>query len=152
MKKANLHRSFRESGQGLVVLIILLAIIGGGVWYLFNSKNTMDREARTFGREMIERLTVRHDPSFFNNGSPQFRLDFPPLQQKDVIAQFQQLGVPQQPINIEEIVTFQNRFFSPHGHFTAHLFYPTSAGTLELDVSHPVGKWQIDTMTYAQQR
>lgn len=152
MKKANLHRSFRESGQGLVVLIILLAIIGGGVWYLYNSRDTMDREARAFGREMIERLTVRHDRSFFNNGSPQFRLDFPPLQQKDQIEQFTQLGVPAQPIKIDEIVTFQNRFFSPRGHFTAHLFYPTSAATLELDVSHPVGKWQIDSMIYAPQR
>jgi len=61
------------------------------------------------------------------------------------------LGVPQQPIKIEETVTFENRFFSPHGHFTAHLFYPTSAGTLELDVSHPVGKWQVDSMTYLPQ-
>jgi hypothetical protein len=151
MKKVNSHRSSRESGQGLVVVIILLAIIGAGFWYLFNSKKTMDREARAFGREMIERLVVRHDQNFFADVSPQMRLDYPPLRQKDVIDQVTQLGVPQQPINIEEIVTFQSTFFSPHGHFTAHLFYPTSAGTIELDVSHPVGKWQVDNLTFVQQ-
>jgi hypothetical protein len=150
MKKVNSYRSSQESGQGLVVVIILLAIVGGGFWYLFSSKKTMDREARAFGREMIERLVVRHDPNFFADVSPQMRLDYPPLRQKDVIDQFTQLGAPQQPIKIEEMVTFQSTFFSPHGHFTAHLFFPTSAGTIELDVSHPVGKWQVDNMTYSQ--
>jgi len=152
MKKANAHRSFRESGQGLAVVIILLLIIGGGFWYLFNGKNTMDREARAFGREMIERLAVKHDSSFFNDVSPQMRLDYPPLRQKETIEMFGQYGVPQQPIKIEEIVTIESHFFSPRGHFTAHLFYPTTAGTLELDVSHPVGKWQVDNLTYVPQR
>ena len=152
MKKVNSHRSSWESGQGLVVIIILLAIIGIGFWYLFNSKKTMDSEARRFGREMIERLVVRHDPNFFADVSPQMRLDYPPLRQKDVIDQFTQLGVPQQPLKIEESVTFQSTFFSPRGHFTAHLFYPTSAGTMELDVSHPVGKWQVDNLVYAPQQ
>ena len=77
------------------------------------------------------------------------RLDYPPSQQQYVMSQFQQLGVPQQPIKIDETVTFESHFFSPRGHFTAHLFYPTQAATLEIDVSHPVGKWQLDNMTFS---
>jgi hypothetical protein len=134
----------------LVVLIIILAIIGGGFWYLFSNKKTMDREARTFGRQMIEALTVRHDVNYFaNNLSPQMRLDYPPSQQQSVISQFQQMGAPQQPIKIDETVTFESHFFTPRGHFTAHLFYPTQAATLDMDVSHPVGKWQLDDMTFS---
>ena len=110
----------------------------------------MDREARSFGREMVEALTVKHDVNFFvNHLSPQMRIDYPPSQQQYVISQFQQLGVPQQPIKIDEIVTFESQFFSPRGHFTAHLFYPTQAATLDIDVSHPVSKWQLDNMTFS---
>ena len=146
----NSNSQTRESGQGLVVLIIILLIVGGGFWYLFSNKKTMDREARAFGREMVEGLTVKHDVNFFvNHLSPQMRIDYPPSQQQYVISQFQQLGVPQQPIKIDETVTFESQFFSPRGHFTAHLFYPTQAATLDIDVSHPVGKWQLDNMTFS---
>ena len=146
----NSNSQSRESGQGLVILIIILLIIGGGFWYLFSNKKTMDREARAFGREMIEALTVKHDVNFFvNHLSPQMKLDYPPTQQQFVISQFQQLGLPQQPIKIDETITFESQFFSPRGHFTGHLFYPTQAATLDIDVSHPVGKWQLDNMTFS---
>jgi hypothetical protein len=139
----------KQSGQGLVIVIILVVIIGAGAWYLFNNKKTMDAEARAFGREMIERLTVKHDLAFFRDHlSPQGRLDYPPSRQQDVITIFQQLGVPNQPINIEENVAFESQFFSPRGYFTAHLFYPTQAATVQIAVSHPVGKWQLDDLTY----
>ncbi len=139
-----------ESGQGLVVLIIILAIIGVGFWFLFSNKKTMEREANEFGKEMITALTVKHDLRFFvDHLSPQMRLDYPPSQQEYIISQFQQLGAPQQPIKIDSTVTFESQFFSPTGHFTAHLFYPTQAATLDIDVSHPVGKWQLDNMTFS---
>jgi hypothetical protein len=63
-----------------------------------------------------------------------------------------QLGVPQQPMNIEEQVTFESHFFEPKGYFTAHLFYPTSAATMQIAVSHPVGKWQLDNLTFTPER
>ena len=71
----------------------------------------MDREARVFGRQMIERVAVNHDVTFFrDNLSPQARLDNPPSQQDLIIAKFTELGVPQQPIKIEESVTFERAF------------------------------------------
>jgi hypothetical protein len=142
-----------NGGEGLVVIIIVLAIIGGGVWWLYSHKQAMDREARAFGKEMIKRLVVDHDLEFFrNNLSPQAKLDYPPSQQGAIINQFMQLGVPTQPMNIEEQVTFESHFFEPKGYFVAHLFYPASAATMQIAISHPVSKWQLDNLTFTAER
>ena len=136
------------SGQGLVVVIILLAIIASGAWWLFNNKKTMDREARAFGREMIQRLTVNHDAAFFaNHLGPQAKLDNPPSQQQYVMSELQRLGVPLQPIQIDETVTWESHFFEPRGSFIAHLRYATQTATLQIAVSHPVSRWQLDYIT-----
>ena len=155
MKNSELDRRSNTSGQGLVVVIILLAIIAGGAWWLFNNKQTMDREMRAFGREMIQRLTMNHDAAFFaNHLSPQAKLDNPPSQQQYIMSKLQELGVPAQPIQIDENITWESHFFEPRGFFTAHLIYPSQTATLQIAVSHPVSKWQLDniTMTWNQPR
>jgi hypothetical protein len=140
-------------GEGLVVVIIVLAVIGAGVWWLFNTKKTSDQEARAFGREAVQKLAVDHDLNFLsNNLSPQAKLQLPPSQQQMMISKFTEMGVPQQPVKIEENVTFESHFFTPRGYFTAHLFYPGQAGTLQIAVSHPVGKWQLDDITFMSER
>ena len=147
MKNSELDCRSNTSGQGLVVVIILLAIIAGGVWWLFNNKQTMDREMRTFGREMIQRLTVNHDGAFFaDHLSPQAKLDNPPSQQQYIISKLQELGVPAQPIKVDENITWESHFFEPKGFFTAHLVYATQTATLQFAVSQPVSKWQRDSI------
>ena len=142
-----------NAGEGLVVVIILLVVIGGGAWWLFDHKKTLDRDARIFGREAIQRLAVNHDATFLaNNLSPQARLELPPSAQQYMISKFTELGVPTQPINIEENIEFTSHFFEPKGYFTAHLFYPASAATMQIAVSHPVGKWQLDNLTFTPER
>lgn len=149
MKNAKIGCRCDTSGQGLVIVIIVLALIGGGVWWLFSQKNTMDKEARAFGKEAIERLTVQHDLDFFSGHlSPQARLENPPSQQQYIISKFQQLGVPAQPIQIEENVVWESHFFEPKGYFTAHLNYPGGPATVQIATSHPVGKWQLDNFTF----
>src|SRR2546421_6501700 len=88
-----------NGGEGLVVVIILLAILGAGAWWLFDHKRTMDRDARAFGREVIQQLTVNHDAAFLaNNLSPQARLELPPSAQQMMISKFAQMGAPTQPV------------------------------------------------------
>ncbi len=141
----------KQNGEGLVIVIIVLAIIGIGVWWLYDHKNTMDREARAFGRDMIQRLVVNHDVDYLAaNMSPQMKLQYPPSQIAYAKNMFNQAGVPQQPLNIEENVTFESTFFEPHGTFQAKLFYPSGAATIQLAISHPVSKWQVDDMTYTK--
>jgi hypothetical protein len=151
MKKLN-YRS-NVSGEGLVVIIILLILIGGGLWWLVWHKQAVDKEARAFGREAVKRLTVDHDAAFFaNHLSPQARLDHPPLQQQEEMSKLQQLGVPAQPIQIDENITWESQFFEPKGFFTAHLNYPAGPATLEIAIDHPVSKWQLINYTFAPPR
>jgi hypothetical protein len=149
MKNSKLNNRCKTSGEGIVIVIILLALIGGGVWWLYAHKRAMDKEARAWGRQMIQRLVVNHDLAFFsNNLSPQAKLDYPPSDQELFINQLKQLGVPAQPIKIEEKVTWESHFFEPSAFFTAHLNYPAGPATLEMAINHPVGKWQLLNVTF----
>jgi hypothetical protein len=142
-----------SNGEGLIVVIILLAIIGGGAWWLFNHKKTLDAEARMWGRDAIKRLVVDHDANFLrDNLSPQARQQMPPSAQAYMIDTLTKAGVPTQPMNIEENISFESHFFEPHGTFMAHLFYPAQAATLQVAISHPVGKWQLDDFTFTPER
>jgi hypothetical protein len=153
MKQQNSSYRNGTRGEGLVVVIILVAIIGAGVWWLFSTKKQSEKEARAFGREMIEHLAVQHDQAFFsNNLGPQAKVDYPKPQQDYLISKLVELGVPAQPIQIDENITFESQFFAPKGYFTAHLNYPSQPATMELAISHPVGKWQVDNLTVTWNR
>jgi hypothetical protein len=151
--KLNSKAQNRTSGDGLVFVIIFLALIGVGIWWLYSHKAEMDKEARRFGRQAIEALTVKYDEPFYaNHLSPQARVDNPPSSQKALLQQLRELGAPAQPIKIDENVTWQNQFFEPSGYFTAHLNYSARAATMQIAISHPVGKWQIDNVSFNPQR
>lgn len=135
------------------MVIIVLAVIGGGVIWLYSHKKSLDREARAFGREAIQKMAVDHDISFFRDHlSPQSKMEYPPSQQDYVASTLRAKGVPKQPMNIEEQVTFESQFFEPKGYFTAHLFYPSGPATMQIAISHPVGKWQLDNFTFQAER
>lgn len=152
MKKIKLSSRSKLSGEGLIVVVIVLALIGAGLWYLYSNKATTDREAREFAREAIKRITVDHDLKYFSDHlGPQAKLDNPPSQQQFMIQRFTQMGVPTQPIQIEESITWESYFFEPKGYFTAHLNYPAQPVMLQLATSHPVSRWQIDNLSFAAQ-
>jgi hypothetical protein len=138
----------RLSGQGFVLILIVLGIIGAGLWYLYSSKAAADSDARRFGHDAIKRLAVDHDRSLLENDlAPDVKLRNPPSAREYIIQQFANLGVPEQPIQIEDNITFDSYFFSPHGFFTAHLHYPARPMVLQMAISHPQTKWQIDDIT-----
>ena len=153
MKKIKLSSRSKLSGQGMVIVIILLAVVGAGLWYLYSNKATTDREAREFAREAIKRITVDHDLKYFSDHlGPQAKLDNPPSQQQFLIQRFTQFGVPAQPIQIDENITWESYFFEPRGYFTAQLNYPGQPVTLQMATSHPVSRWQIDNLSFAAQQ
>ncbi|HME88274.1 MAG TPA: hypothetical protein VKE30_03590 [Chthoniobacterales bacterium] len=130
----------------------MLAILGGGLWYLYSNKAVTDREARDFARETVKRLTVDHDRQYLENHlGPQAKLDMPPSMRDYFIQRLTQFGAPAQPIRIEENVTFESYFFEPRGIFTAHLDYPGQGAMLQMATSHPVSRWQIDNVTFTTQ-
>lgn len=138
----------KYSGEGLVVVLIFAVIILGIGWYLWSTKAATDKECRAFGHDIINRLMVNHDPLVLDNElSPEMKMKFPPSTKQLTIQHLNQLGVPQQPIRIEDNVTFDSYFFQPHGFFTAHLDYPGQSLLLQIAISHPQTKWQVDDIT-----
>lgn len=153
MKTSKQLGKSKITGQGLVVVIIFVVLVGVGLWWLYSHKSAMDKEGRAFGREMIDRLAVKHDLAFFSaNLSPQARLDNPPSQQQAYIAKFVEMGVPQLPIKIDETMQWESNFFEPKGFFTAHLNYPAQQATLQIAFDHPVSKWQLNNITLTWDR
>jgi hypothetical protein len=145
--------SRRTAGDGLIFVIIFLALIGVGVWWLYSHKKEMDKEGRAFGREMIEAVAVKQDMNFFRDHlSPQAKLDYPPSRQQEIMMLFRDLGKPAEPIQIEEQMTWEKQFFKPNGFFTANLQYPARGGVIRIAISHPVSKWQLDNIEYQIER
>jgi hypothetical protein len=151
--KTNYYRS-RQSGEGaLGIVIILILLIGGGLYWLLSHKQAMDKEGRGFGRDSINRVVMNYDAAFLANAlSPQAKIDLPPSDQQQLFATLRQLGQPAQPLQIEENFTWEKvlgiELFEPRGFFTVHLNYPGGAATLQLAVDHPVGRWEIINLTF----
>lgn len=145
--------SSKQSGQGLVVVLILVAILVGIWWYLHSTKTATEKDAIRYGHDIINRLVINHDRSILDNDlAPQAKLEMPPSQRDYVIQRFTQFGAPTQPIQIEDNVSFDTSFFgfvaaNPHGIFTAHLNYPAQAVTLQLATSQGATKWLIENIT-----
>ena len=140
-----------------VLIFIILAILGGMLWYLHSTKVSTEREAIQYGHEVIDRLAVKHDGSVLETDlAPQAKMEMPPSQRAYVIQRFTQFGVPSQPIQIEDSVSFDTSFFglisaNPHGIFTAHLNYPAQPVTLQLATSQGATKWLIENVTISMQ-
>jgi hypothetical protein len=147
MKTQN-RLKLRQSGQIFGVLVILIVLLAVGLWLLFAYKNSMAKEGRDFANEAMQKIVIQHDVNFLSNRlSPQGRLDNPPSARQEMISSLQQLGTLLGPLQVQGDIKFQSQFFEPRGYFNAQLNYPTRSGRLDISVSHPVGRWQIDTIT-----
>src|SRR5213076_1649999 len=143
MEKLKMYYRSKSSGQILVVLIIVLGLIGAGVWWLFSSKEAMAKEGRDFGKEAIDRILVKHDLAFLSSRlSPAARLENPPSMQQEFMSEIEKLGPPVSPPQVQGDIQFQSQFFEPTGNFTAR------GAQLSINISHPVGRWQIDSFSF----
>ena len=142
MKNFSSHH--KRSGQMLGVVIVLILILGGAAWWLYSHKQSMDKEGRAFGREALNRILLNYDSTFLANSlSPEAKLQMPQSEQNALMNQLRLLGPPAQPFKVDENMTWQSNFFEPSGSFTAHLNYPGGPATFEIDINHPVSRWQI---------
>lgn len=143
----------KSSGQVIVILIIVLGLVGVGFWYLSSNKQEMAREGKQFARDAIQRIVVQRDINFFNSHlSPQARMNFPQSAQQDFFAEIAKLGAPSGAIDVKGDIEFNSQFFEPHGSFQARINYPARYADINLGISHPVGRWQIDDASFLAQR
>jgi hypothetical protein len=154
MKQFKLSSKRKSSGEVVVLLIIVLVLLGGAWWYLNSNKQNSAREGRAFANEAIQKIAVQHDINFFASRlSPQARMNFAaPTAQQEFMNEILKLGAPVRPVDVQGKIEFNSQFFEPHGSFHARIYYPARYADMDLTISHPVGRWQIDEITFMPQR
>jgi len=137
----------------VVLLIIVLAVLGGAWWWLNSNKENSAREGTAFARDAIQKIAVQHDGNFFiSRLSPQMRMAFAaPTAQQEFMNEIVKLGAPVRPVDVQGKIEFNSQFFEPHGSYHARIYYPARYADLELTISHPVGRWQIDQIAFIPQ-
>jgi hypothetical protein len=153
MKKFKLSSKRKSSGQVVVLVIIVLVLLGGAWWYLNSQKQMSAREGTDFAREATQKIAVQHDINFFNSRlSPQARMNFPASTQTEFMNEIVKLGAPVRPVEVQGKIEFNSQFFEPHGSFHSRIYYPARYADMDLTISHPVGRWQIDEISFLPQR
>jgi hypothetical protein len=153
MKQFKLSSKRNTSGQVVVLLIIVLALLGGAWWWLNSNKQNAATEGANFAKEAIQKIAVQHDINFFNSRlSPQAHVNFPASAQQEFMNEIVKLGAPVRPVDIQGKIEFNSQFFEPHGSFHSRIYYPARYADMDLTISHPVGRWQIDEISFLPQR
>src|SRR5215475_3069245 len=153
MKQFKLSSKRKSSGQVVVLVIIVLALLGGAWWWLNSNKQNSAKEGTDFAKEAFQKIAVQHDINFFNSRlSPQARMNFPATAQQEFMNEIVKLGAPVRPVDVQGKIEFQSQFFEPHGSFHARIYYPAKYADMDLTISHPVGRWQIDEIAFLPQR
>ena len=153
MKQFKLSSKRKSSGQVVVLLIIVLALLGGAWWWLNSNKENSAKEGRDFANEAIQKIAVQHDGNFFiSRLSPQMRMAYAaPTAQQEFMNEIAKLGAPVRPPDVQGKIEFTSQFFEPHGSFHARIYYPAKYADMDLIISHPVGRWQIDQIAFIPQ-
>ena len=137
----------------MVLVIIVLVLLGGAWWWLNGQKMASAKEGTDFAREAVQKIGVQHDINFFNSRlGPQARMNFPASTQQEFMNEIVKLGAPVRPVDVQGKIEFNSQFFEPHGSFHSRIYYPARYADMDLTVSHPVGRWQIDEITFMPQR
>jgi hypothetical protein len=153
MKRFKLSSKRNSSGQVVVLLIIVLALLGGAWWWLNSTKQNAAKEGTDFAREVVQKIAVQHDANFFNTRlSPQARVNFPASAQQEFMGEIVRLGAPVRPPDVQGKIEFNSQFFEPHGSFHSRIYYAARYADMDLTISHPVGRWQIDEISFLPQR
>jgi hypothetical protein len=153
MKQLKLNSKRNSSGQVVVLLIIVLLLLFGAWWWLYSQRQASAKEGTAFAKEAIQKIAVQHDINFFNSRlSPQARMNFPASTQQEFMNEIMKLGAPIRPVDVQGKIEFQSQFFEPHGSFHTRIYYPARYADMDLTISHPVGRWQIDEITFIPQQ
>lgn len=153
MKRLKLNSQRNSSGQVVVLLVIVLVLLFGAWWWLNSQRQASAKEGTDFAKEAIQRIAVQHDINFFNSRlSPQARMNFPASAQQEFMNEIVKLGASVRPVDVQGKIEFQSQFFEPHGSFHTRLYYPARYADMDLTISHPVGRWQIDEIAFIPQQ
>ena len=141
-----LSRTARVKGEGAIaLLVIVLMLLGGIVWWLYSARQDAEKNARVFAAEVTQKVAVNYDEKYLHvHLSPEAQIQYLQSWRARLMQRMRELGVPAQPIATTGDVTFTSYFFDPHGTFRAELKYPNTTAQLELGISRGMTVWQVD--------
>ena len=143
-----LSRTARIKGEGgIALLVIVLLLLAGIVWWLYSSRQDAEKNARVFANEVVTRVAINYDEKYLHvKLSPEAQVQYLKSWRDRLIDRLREFGVPAKPIDLQGDVAFTSYFFDPHGTFRATLKYPTTSAQLEVGVSRGMTVWQVDTL------
>ena len=137
----------QDRAEGLLLIIVILAVLGGISWYLYSSRRSSEKEAWAYAREVAEHIALQRDARFIDlNLSFQAQVEIPPSFRERILTKLGELGVPDKRINLTGKVTFSSYFFEPHGSFRAEVNTPMTPVYLDMSISPSHGPWQIEAL------
>ena len=137
----------RKQAEGLLLVIVILAVLGGISWYLYSSRRNSEKEAWAYAREVAEHIALQRDARYVDlNLSPPGQVEIPPSFRERIFTKLAELGPPDKRINLTGKVTFSSYFFEPHGSFRAEVGFPNGRTYLDMAISPSHGPWQIDIL------
>lgn len=129
------------------MLIIVLLILVGIVWYLYISRQRAEKNSRIFATEIIKRMAINYDETYVRlRLSPEGQTQSLKSWRERMIDQLREFGTPAQPFDVQGNVEFAKYFFDAHGTFRTKLKYPTTSAELEVGVSRGGPGWQVDAI------
>jgi hypothetical protein len=135
----------RIKAEGLGILLIVLAILGGGVWFLYSSRADSEKDARAFATEVTRKVVMDYDDKFLEHRfSPHARSMYSLMWRNRMFQYLREFGPLAKPLETKGDVLFTSQFFDPRGTFRTELIYPTLTASLDVTVSKGMTSWQVE--------
>jgi hypothetical protein len=139
-----LAQQSRIKAEGLGIWIIVLAIVGGAVWFIYTSRTDGAKNGRAFADQVIQKVVVEYDEKYLDlHLSNPARAQYLPMWRTRMIQYLRGFGPLAKPPETKGNVYFTSQFFDPRGSFRSDLTYANTTAYLELTVSKGT-RWQID--------
>jgi hypothetical protein len=143
-----LARTARIKGEGgIALLVIVLVLLGGIVWWLYSSRQDAEKNARIFATEVTKHVALNYDEKYLHvHLSPDAQKTYLRSMRDRLLDRLREFGAPAQLVDVQGEVLFTSYFFDPHGTFHAQLKYPAASAQLDMDISRGMTVWQVDTI------
>src|SRR4051794_11874132 len=141
-----LGRYAKVRGEGgLALWIIVAALVGGALWFLYSSRRDGDKNARAFAAEVAQRVAVNYDDKYLHvHLSPEAQTKYLASYRERLFQNLKSFGPVKQPIPVSGDVHFSSGFFEPVGTFKADLVYANMSATLDMGISRGMTVWQVN--------
>ena len=129
------NRSFLRGEGALPIVIILIALVAGILWFVYSSRTDASKDARKFANEVVKKVAVDFDDKYLHiHLSPEGQRTYLPSVRERIFARLREFGPLTKPPEAKGDVLFTSGFYDPHGAFKADLVYSNFTAQLEIEM------------------